>query len=176
MHHSRSNIHFCPFWTSLDRSVHTSSFWPNSDGSSQYLFDSHLEMRVITPLGYEGPQWGSVELICPSVCLSVSLSGRPRRFLAIIRAASNCAQRMRPQAEYVRPSVRPSVQSSVGLLRFLYIFISGVVVQRRDAFIWCTFASRGNVKGLLSFRICKYHFVYFQFVKKFGRRIPTSTF
>ena len=50
----------------------------------------------IPTLEPKGPQWGPVELICPSLCLFVFLSGRPRRFLEIIYAACNCAQRTRP--------------------------------------------------------------------------------
>ena len=50
------------------------------------------------------------------VCLSISLSVNPRHFLAIIRAAHNCVQRMRPPAtgsnplsgSIIFPSVVPS--------------------------------------------------------------------
>ena len=78
----------------------------------------------IPTMGSEGPQWGLVEIIYPSICqsinpyvrpsvhpsihpsarmsvhmslcLSVYLAGRLCHFLAIINAACNCTQRMRP--------------------------------------------------------------------------------
>ena len=62
--------------------------------------------QILPTLGSRGPQWGPVELICLSVCLSVSpslciyvfLSVHPRQFLEIICAAHTCAQCIRPQA------------------------------------------------------------------------------
>ena len=73
--------------------------------------------------------------------MSVSLSGRPRRFLEIICVARNCAQRMRPQAtssnplsdSIICPSVRPVVRGPFAV--FVFVFISSVGVQRRGAFI-----------------------------------------
>ena len=63
-------------------------------------------------MGSEGPQWGSVELICPSVCLSVSLSLCPvarvafwRSFARLVIARSACVRR---QNMSVHPSVRLS--------------------------------------------------------------------
>ena len=50
----------------------------------------------IPTLGSGGPQRGPFELMCLSVCLSVSMSVHPLPFLAIICAARNCAQRMGP--------------------------------------------------------------------------------
>ena len=57
----------------------------------------------IPTLGSEGPQWGPVELICMCLYLSVSLYGHPRQFLAIICAARNFMQSMRPQATGSNP-------------------------------------------------------------------------
>ena len=62
--------------------------------------------------------------------MSVSMSGHPRQFLAIIIAAHNCAQRMRPQATgsnslsgiITCPSVHPP-SCLQAFLRFL-IFIN----------------------------------------------------
>ena len=63
----------------------------------------------IPTLGSGGPQWGPVEFMCVSVCLSiclyvcssvclyVTLSVRLHRFLSIMCTARNCAQRMRTQ-------------------------------------------------------------------------------
>ena len=88
------------------------------------------------------PQWGTKDpsgvqsrlyfrlSIRSSVRLSVSLSGLTRRLLAIIRSARNCAQRMRPHVTGSNPlsgsiiylSFCPSIRSSVGLLRFLYLY------------------------------------------------------
>ena len=55
--------------------------------------------------------------MCLSVCLSVSLSGRPCRFLAIICADRNFAQGMQPQATGSNPLsgsiIFPSVRQSV---------------------------------------------------------------
>ena len=94
-----------------------------------FVFISNVGVQrrnaFIPTLGSEGPQWGPVELLYLSVRLSVSLYGCPHQFLAIIHAARNCAQRMRPQATgsnslsgsiicpSVRASVCPSVHSSV---------------------------------------------------------------
>ena len=70
-----------------------------------------------------------VELICPSLCLSVYLSLCPVvlvDFWRSKRAARNCAQRMRPQATGSNPLsgsiICPSVRSSAGLLQFLYLY------------------------------------------------------
>ena len=62
----------------------------------------HISDPFIPTLGSGGPQWGLFELICPFLCLYVSLSlclaGFPSRFLAIIFAVHKCAQCMRMQA------------------------------------------------------------------------------
>ena len=107
---------------------------------------------IIPPLGYEGPQRGPVKLICtsiylsfcPSLRLSISLSSRPRWFLAIIYAACNFLQFIQPQAtgsytlsgsiicSSVFPSVRPVIHGPFAI--FLFVLISSVGVQRRDAF------------------------------------------
>ena len=65
-----------------------------------------------------------------SVLLFVSLSGHPCRFLAIICAACNCIQRMRPQATGSNllsgSMICPSVRLSSGLLIF-FICINSIV-------------------------------------------------
>ena len=74
----------------------------------------------IPTVGSSGPQWGPVDIIRMCVCFSVSLFGFPRHLLGIIYVASNCAQRMQPQATVsnplsgiiIFPSVHPSVRSS----------------------------------------------------------------
>ena len=95
--------------------------------------------------------------VCLSVylflCLSVSLSGRPRRVLVIIHAARNCAHRMRLQAmglntlsdDIICPSIHSSIRLSVfpsghPVVRgpfaiFVFMLISCVGVQHWDAFI-----------------------------------------
>ena len=103
------------------------------------------------------PHWGPVNLISmcvclyirssvsPSICLSLSLSGRPLRCLEIIYADRNCAQGMWPQAMGSNPlsgsiiylSVCPSVRLVVRgpFAVFVFVLISSVGVQRRDEFI-----------------------------------------
>ena len=66
--------------------------------------------------------------------MSVSLSGCSRRFLAIIRAARNFAQRMWPQATGSNPLsgsiICPSVRSSAGFFAiFVFVLISSLGVQ-----------------------------------------------
>ena len=88
-------------------------------------------LRVIPIVGSKVSQWGPVEFIPMFVCLYISLSGCPHRFLVIICATHNCEQRMRPQATGSNPlsgiimsflvcmricqSVRPFVYPSVRL-------------------------------------------------------------
>ena len=92
--------------------------------------------------------------VCLSLCLSVSLYNRPRRFLAIIRAACNCAQRMRPQATGSNPLsgsiICPSVRLSGRMRQFcnfgIFVLISSVGVQRHDAFT-PTLGSKGSMWG-----------------------------
>ena len=88
------------------------------------------------PAGSEGTQWGPVKLkctsVCPSLCLVVSLSGHPRRFLEIIHTDRNFVQHMWPQAtgsntlsvSVISPSIRLSVHMSVRLSVCLYVFPS----------------------------------------------------
>ena len=80
-------------------------------------------------MGFEGPQCGPIELMCLSFCLSIypyisvslfiSLSGRPRYFLANIRTDRNCEQRMRPQATWSNPLS--------GSIIYPYVSLSGHV-------------------------------------------------
>ena len=96
-------------------------------------------IQLCPKLGTEGPQWGPVELICPSVRLSVSLSVSLSLCLSVWYSASlfgdhksashNFVQRMRPQTTGSNPlsgrynmSFHLSVQYSTGLLRFLYFY------------------------------------------------------
>ena len=64
---------------------------------------SGFQSILFPTLWSEGTYQGPVELVCLSIsispCLFVSLAGPPCHFLVIIRAARNCAQRMRPQAK-----------------------------------------------------------------------------
>ena len=77
--------------------------------------------------------WSSIAMhlyLCLSVCIYVSLSGHPHRFLAIICMAHNCVQRMRPQATgsntlsgsiiylYIRPSICPVVYGTFEIFIF----------------------------------------------------------
>ena len=93
-------------------------------------------------LGSEGPRWCPFELICISLCLSVSLSGCPRRVLEIICAAHHCTQSMRPRAAGLNPLsgsiIFPSVCPSGCPRAFWYFCIcinSSGGVQRCGAFI-----------------------------------------
>ena len=59
---------------------------------------SHNGVRR-TPVGYSQAYMS----VCLSFCLSISLSGHPRLFLAIIRVARNYAHRMGLQATVSTP-------------------------------------------------------------------------
>ena len=109
-----------------------------------------LRDAFIPIMGSEVSQWSPSEPIYMSVCLSISLSlrlsvsvsGHPRRFLVIIRAARNCMQRMQTQATESNPLsgsiIFPSVHPSDCLryfFNFLLVLISSVGVQPHDTFI-----------------------------------------
>ena len=96
------------------------------------------------------PHWGPEEpsgvqsslYVCPSVSLSVSLSGRPRQFLAIIKvppviACSACSRRPLGKntlsCSIICPSVRPVVCGNFEI--FVFILISSVGVQNSNVFI-----------------------------------------
>ena len=67
-----------------------------------FILISSVEVQrhnaCIPTLVSKGPQWGPVELICPSFRLYVR---SPASFFVIIRASRNCAHRMR----FVHPSI-----------------------------------------------------------------------
>ena len=100
-------------------------FWGNDNVPSSWSdwFQSSLYVRL-------------------SVSMSLCLLGRSCQFLAIIRSSHNCAQHMQPQATgpnnpsvsiicpYTHSSIRPQA-----FCYFLFLLISSVGVQHRDAFI-----------------------------------------
>ena len=103
--------------------------------------------------------------LCSSVYLSVSLSGHPRQFLEIIRAACNFTHSMQPQStgsnplsgSIICPSVHPSghLQAVCG---FLFVLIYSVGVQRCDVFI-PTLVYKGPQWGpvkIISTSVCPY--------------------
>ena len=106
-------------------------------------------------MGFGGPQWGPVELMCLYLCISVFLYLYPVlriNFWWSKCVVRNCAQRMWPQATGSNPPsgsiICPSIRSSTGLLGFLYLYsivliihminitiiINSVGFQSRDAF------------------------------------------
>ena len=99
-------------------------------------------------LGSRLPQWGTVELVCLSLCISVSLYGCLHQFLVIkARSPEFCTahaasvQRFKsPEWQYnmsvcppVCPSVRPVICKPFSI--FLFVLFSRVGVQRCDTFI-----------------------------------------
>ena len=68
----------------------------------------------IPTLGSSRPQWGTIELICISTHMSVSLSGHPRLFLGDYKiAVRNYVHRMQPQATVSNPLSGSIICSSI---------------------------------------------------------------
>ena len=121
-------------------SSHTWSFCDFCIGTNFQFGDS--ESRCIYPhTGVQRTPVGSSKAYM-SVCMSISLSGRPRRFLEIISTTRNCAKYIRKQATGSNPLSGSIICLSVCLSGhlwvfwdFLFVLISSVGFQRHDAFI-----------------------------------------
>ena len=77
-------------------------------------FSVRVVYFFIPTLGSSRPQWGTIELICISTHMSVSLSGHPRLFLGDYKiAVRNYVHRMQPQATVSNPLSGSIICSSI---------------------------------------------------------------
>ena len=117
----------CPdcFWKKLAQPVITCSTCVRRPRVPQYnIYTSALS-------SHRGPKDPSEVLLRLYVHIYVSLSGCPCWFLAIVCAVLHCAQRISPHTL----GSNPLSDSILFPSNFLFVFISSVRVQSRDAFI-----------------------------------------